>query len=108
MNDPDKAFAEKRVVSHLVKKLDLSRKQVSDFLKEYTQLAVSQIKEFGSFTVPEIGEIHRKDYEPRTFYVRGKRRDLPPRSRIKMRFHEDFWEAICGEPNQESGDDLED
>ena len=52
-----KVMTKSATVSHLSGKMDLSKKQVADFLDEIQALAIKEAKKNGAFVLPGIGKL---------------------------------------------------
>lgn len=52
-----KPMTKTQVVAHLAEHLDLPKKQAADFLEELFDLATTQAKKNGSFTLPGFGKL---------------------------------------------------
>ncbi len=91
-----KPMTKTQVVAHMAGKLELSKKAVSAFFDEFTNLAYTQTKKTGSFVLPGFGKLvvskrkARKGRNPAT----GEAIKIPAKTVVKMRLAKACKEAI--------------
>ena len=91
-----KPMTKAQIVSHFSEKFELTKKQATEVVNEYSDLAVAQTKKVGSFTLPGIGKLTkvkrkaRKGRNPAT----GEEIKIPAKTVVKMRLLKGCTEAI--------------
>ena len=96
MAEQKKAMTKAQIVTHFATKFGLTKKQASDLLDEFVDLAVDQTKKIGSFILPGIAKITkvkrkaRKGRNPAT----GEEIKIPAKTVAKIRLFKACAEAI--------------
>ena len=91
-----KPMTKAQIVAHFADKFDLTKKQAADVVNEMSELAISQTKKVGSFTLPGVGKLSkvkrkaRKGRNPAT----GEVIKIPAKTVVKMRLLKACSEAI--------------
>ena len=91
-----KPMTKAQIVSHFSDKFELTKKQASEVVNEFSDLAIAQTKKVGSFTLPGIGKLTkvkrkaRKGRNPAT----GEEIKIPAKTVVKMRLLKGCTEAI--------------
>ena len=91
-----KPMTKSQIVTHFAKKFELTKKTSGMIIEEVAELAVSETKKTGSFTVPGIGKLvlvkrkARMGRNPAT----GKAIKIPAKTVVKMRIAKAAKEAI--------------
>ncbi len=91
-----KPMTKSQIVSHFAEKFELSKKSASGFIDAVADLAVSETKKTGSFTLPGIGKLvlvkrkARMGRNPAT----GMAIKIPAKTVVKMRMGKAAKEAI--------------
>ncbi len=98
MATPKKPMTKAQIVTHFSEKFELTKRQSTEIINEYSDLAVNQTKKTGSFTLPGLGKLSkvkrkaRKGRNPAT----GEPIKIPAKTVVKMRLTKTCSEAIVG------------
>jgi DNA-binding protein HU-beta len=57
---PEKAMSKTQVAAHLAEKFNLTKRQASEILDELSDLAYTETRDKGEFTIPGIGKLVRQ------------------------------------------------
>ncbi len=93
-----KPMTKAQIVGHFSEKFELTRKQSTDIVNEFSDLAVAQTKKIGSFTLPGVGKLSkvkrkaRMGRNPST----GEAIKIPAKTVAKMRLLKVCSESILG------------
>ena len=93
-----KGMTKSQIADHLAAKINLSKKQVHDFLDEFAALAYEQAE--NGFTVPGLGKLvvvdrkERKGRNPAT----GAEIIIPAKRALKFRVSKEAKDAILAKP----------
>ncbi|MDJ0765106.1 MAG: HU family DNA-binding protein [Myxococcota bacterium] len=92
-----KAMTKAQIVSHLAEKFELPKKTASALIEEIAELAVSQTKKVGEFTVPGIGKLVKTKRQARTGRnpATGETIQIPAKTVIKMRLSKSCKDALA-------------
>ncbi|MCB1153220.1 MAG: HU family DNA-binding protein [Deltaproteobacteria bacterium] len=96
MADAKKPMTKAQIVAHFAEKFEMPKKQAADVLDELAELATSQTKKVGAFTIPGIGKLTktkrkaRKGRNPAT----GEEIKIPAKTVVKMRLLKSCQESI--------------
>jgi len=96
MSEESRAMIKSEVNAYMAEKLGVSKKQAGDFIEALAELATSQAREVGAFTIPGIGKLvlsqraARKGRNPAT----GEPIDIPAKTVVKMRLFKACKDAI--------------
>jgi len=92
-----KPMTKTEVVDHLADKLMLTKKDTKAILEELGQLAQSQTKKVGEFTVPGIGKLVKQKRKARMGRnpATGAAIKIPAKTVVKMRLSKSCKDAIA-------------
>lgn len=91
-----KPLTKSQIVSHVAEKFELSKKQTTAILDGIVELAISETKKVGAFTLPGMGKTvlskrkARMGRNPAT----GEEIKIPAKTVVKMRMAKAFKDAI--------------
>ncbi|MEI9477753.1 MAG: HU family DNA-binding protein [Deltaproteobacteria bacterium] len=91
-----KPLTKSQIVSHVAEKFELSKKQTAAILDGIVELAISETKKVGAFTLPGMGKTvlskrkARMGRNPAT----GEEIKIPAKTVVKMRMAKAFKDAI--------------
>ncbi|MBZ0272145.1 HU family DNA-binding protein [bacterium] len=91
-----KPMTKTQIVNHFAEKFGFSKKTAAEVVDEFSNLAQSQVKKAGAFTMPGIGKIAiqnrkaRKGRNPAT----GEEIKIPAKRVVKARLAKSFQESI--------------
>jgi len=91
-----KPMTKTQVVQHFADKFELTKKDAKSILEELSNLATSEAKKLGEFTIPGIGKLvkqkrkARKGRNPAT----GEAIKIPAKTVVKMRLSKSCKDAI--------------
>ena len=91
-----KPLTKSQIVSHVAEKFELSKKQAAAILDGIVELAISETKKVGAFTLPGMGKTvlskrkARMGRNPAT----GEEIKIPAKTVVKMRMAKAFKDAI--------------
>ena len=91
-----KPMTKAQIVTHFSDKFELTKKQASEVVNEFSNLAIAETKKVGSFTLPGIGKLTkvkrkaRKGRNPAT----GEEIKIPAKTVVKMRLLKGCTESI--------------
>jgi DNA-binding protein HU-beta len=91
-----KPLTKSQIVSHVAEKFELSKKQAAAILDGIVELAISETKKVGAFTLPGMGKTvlskrkARMGRNPAT----GAEIKIPAKTVVKMRMAKAFKDAI--------------
>ncbi|MBW1846842.1 MAG: HU family DNA-binding protein [Deltaproteobacteria bacterium] len=92
----DKPLTKNQTVTLLSEKLEISKKEVNEFLDAFTDIAYKETKKKGAFTLPGFGKLvkqkrkARKGRNPAT----GEEIKIPAKTVVKFRLAKACKEAI--------------
>jgi DNA-binding protein HU-beta len=91
-----KAMTKAQVVSHFADKFDMSKKQAAEVVDEFSNLAVSQTKKVGEFTLPGVGKLVKQKRKARTGRnpQTGESIKIPAKTVVKMRLSKSCKDAV--------------
>ncbi len=93
-----KIMTKSRIVTYFAEKFEISKKGAGLVIDEMADLAISETKKVGSFTLPGIGKLvlvkrkARMGRNPAT----GEEIKIPAKTIVKMRVAKAFKEAVIG------------
>jgi len=91
-----KKMTKSQLVAHFAEKFDLPKKTAAEIVDEYANLATSQAKKAGEFTMPGIGKLvkaHRKARMGRN-PATGEAIKIKAKTVVKMRLSKTIKDAI--------------
>ena len=91
-----KPMTKAQIVKALSEKMDMPKKQVAEFLETFTNLAITETKKVGSFTIPGIGKLVKAKRKARMGMnpATGEKIRIPAKTVVKMRLSKTCKEAI--------------
>ena len=83
----DKALTKSQIATHFADKFTLSRRQAADIIDELANLAYSETKKKGEFTIPGIGKLVKQQRKARTGRnpATGEAIKIPAKTVMKFR-----------------------
>jgi DNA-binding protein HU-beta len=91
-----KQMTKSQLAAHIAGKFEMSKKQANEILDELAQVAVTQTKKIGAFTLPGIGKLvkaHRKARKGRN-PATGAEIKIPAKTVVKFRIAKACKESI--------------
>ena len=94
----DKAMTKSQVATHFAEKFEVSRRQAVEMLDELANLAYSETKKKGEFTVPGVGKLVKQQRKARTGRnpATGEAIKIPAKTVMKFRVAKAAKDAILG------------
>ncbi len=85
-----------QMMTALVEKTGMGKKEVANFMDEFVNLAYSQVKENGEFTIPGVGKLVKVDRKARQGRnpATGETIQIPAKTVVKFRVAKAAKEAI--------------
>jgi DNA-binding protein HU-beta len=92
----DKALTKSQIATHFADKFSISRRQAVEMLDELANLAYSEAKKKGEFTVPGIGKLVKQQRKARTGRnpATGEAIKIPAKTVMKFRVAKAAKDAV--------------
>jgi DNA-binding protein HU-beta len=92
----DKALTKSQIATHFAEKFGISRRQAVEILDEFANLAYSEAKKKGEFTVPGIGKLVKQNRKARTGRnpATGEAIKIPAKTVMKFRVAKAAKDAV--------------
>lgn len=92
----DKALTKSQIAAHFAEKFTMSRRQAVDILDELANLAYTETKKKGEFTIPGIGKLVKQQRKARTGRnpATGESIKIPAKTVMKFRVAKAAKDAI--------------
>ena len=92
----EKALSKSQIATHFAEKFGLTRKQAVEFLDELANLAYTETKKKGEFTLPGVGKLVKKQNKARTGRnpATGEPIKIPAKTVIKFRVAKAAKDAV--------------
>jgi len=93
-----KPMTKAQIVNHFSEKFGITRKESAEVINEFADLAISQTKKAGSFTLPGIGKLTKVKRKARMGRnpATGEAIKIPAKTVVKMRLLKVCSESILG------------
>ncbi len=91
-----KPMTKSQIVAHFSTKFELPRKTAASILEELVELAATETKKVGSFTIPGLGKLVKSERKARIGRnpATGEQIKIPAKTVVKMRLAKACKEAI--------------
>ncbi len=91
-----KAMTKVQIVAHMAEKFELPKKTAAAIMEELADLATTQTKKVGEFTVPGIGKLVKQKRKARTGRnpATGESIKIPAKTVVKMRLSKACKDAV--------------
>jgi DNA-binding protein HU-beta len=92
----DKALTKSQIATHFAEKFSLTRRQAQDILDEVANLAYSETRKKGEFTIPGVGKLVKQQRKARTGRnpATGEAIKIPAKTVMKFRVAKAAKDAI--------------
>ena len=92
----DKALTKSQIATHFAEKFSLTRRQAQDILDELANLAYSEAKKKGEFTIPGVGKLVKQQRKARTGRnpATGEAIKIPAKTVMKFRVAKAAKDAV--------------
>lgn len=92
----DKALTKSQIATHFAEKFAISRRQAVEIIDEFANLAYSEAKKKGEFTVPGIGKLVKQQRKARTGRnpATGEAIKIPAKTVMKFRVAKAAKDAV--------------
>jgi DNA-binding protein HU-beta len=92
----EKAMSKTQVATHLAEKFGTNRRQAVELLDEIAQLAYTETKKRGEFTIPGIGKLVKQQRKARTGRnpATGESIKIPAKTVVKFRVAKAAKDAV--------------
>ena len=92
----DKALTKSQIATHFAEKFSLTRRQAQDILDELANLAYSEAKRKGEFTIPGVGKLVKQQRKARTGRnpATGEAIKIPAKTVMKFRVAKAAKDAV--------------
>jgi DNA-binding protein HU-beta len=92
----DKALTKSQIATHFAEKFSLTRRQAQDILDELANLAYSEARKKGEFTIPGVGKLVKQQRKARTGRnpATGEAIKIPAKTVMKFRVAKAAKDAV--------------
>jgi DNA-binding protein HU-beta len=92
----DKPMSKSQIATHIAEKFEMTRRQATEILDEIANLAYSETKKRGEFTVPGVGKLVKQQRKARTGRnpATGESIKIPAKTVVKFRVAKAAKDAV--------------
>ena len=92
----DKPMSKSQIATHIAEKFEMTRRQATEILDEMANLAYSETKKRGEFTVPGVGKLVKQQRKARTGRnpATGESIKIPAKTVVKFRVAKAAKDAV--------------